>query len=203
MLDFIVSQNSAIAALAIVVAILVALQTLFGPAANRRRAQRLTRKSLVLSGPELSGVAFYARSCELRFELSNAGESPAVVRAIRLRVSRTRASGTTRPVEVAAPITVHQNRVELRPDRSEYDVRARTYGPDLPPLTFAPGETEAFVVKLVSNEAYEYEFVVLIDWFSTRDPRNHRQLTSEALTVDFPRADSERQRTTRRDESTG
>jgi len=190
-IDFLVGKTGVIAAIAVVLALLVALNALLRPVLENARKRRTERGALVLTSPVLSELVSYSRSCELRFEVSNAGANPVVVTAVRLRVLRQGPSPSSRATKVAAPVTVHQHRVELKEGKDDYDIRARTYGPGLPPLSFSSGEVEAFLVKLVSKCPREYEFVVELDWYDAKKPTEPHTLSSGALVVDFPFTDEE------------
>jgi len=169
-----------------VVALLVGLQGLIRPSLLAYRNRWEAKAHLAMTSPMLSDLSRSSRSYEMRFEVSNIGRNPAIVRAIRLRVLDDGPSTEPRETVTEAPLTVHQHRIEFHPDKKEYDVRSRQYGPKLPPLSFHEGETEAFVVKLVAAKPHRYAFRLELDWYDARAPDVVRCLYSDRVLVDFP-----------------
>jgi len=185
-IGWLTSSKGAFAAVAALVALLVGLKTLVGPAVARRRAAREAAGSLRLIQVDIGTLYPWQRSRELRFQVSNAGRSTCVLTAVRLRVTASRESEQERHTIAGAPVQVHKYRIELEPDKTEYDVRSRLFSPAEPPLSVAEGETEAFVVKLISQLPRWYEIVISLDWFDTKTPDETHCLTSEPLEADFP-----------------
>jgi hypothetical protein len=187
-IHWLTSGTGVFAAIAAVIALLVGVYTLVGPVLSRRQAQKDAAGSLRLSAVDLGPVSRSSRSCELRFKVTNAGTSPCVLTGIRLHMNACDRSDRACQFKVEAPITVHKHRIELEPAISDYDIRSRKFAPALPPLSLARGETEAFLVKLVSHEPYWYEFVIIIDWFDTLNPDLLNSQTSESIRVEFPQS---------------
>ena len=184
--DFFTSAGGIFATVAAIVGLLAALQTLVRPVISTRTARRQARASIELARPRVGAVAQSSNSCELQFELVNTGGHPAIVTSIRLVVDAARPS-TTEVVSVPeAPLAVRRHRIELEPATREYDVRSGIFSPDAPPLSFADGEAEAFVVKLVSRVSHHYKFHVEIDWYDAKHPHESRSLRSDPLEADFP-----------------
>ncbi|MFD5841930.1 hypothetical protein [Streptomyces chartreusis] len=185
-LDFLTSTTGVVPALVVLVGLVAAVVGVVRPSLSDRRTRRESRAALVFSEPWLTDVATWSRSCELRFMVSNSGKSTVILRAVRLVVLNREPSRSLRQTEPAAPVVVHKHRVELRPDRDEYDIRSRMFGGSAQPLSYAQGETEAFIVKLVSREPYRYEFRLDLEWFDATTPARAQVASSDPLTVDFP-----------------
>jgi hypothetical protein len=185
---WVTSNTGLFATIAAILAVLVSASTLIQPILSYRKSRKDVPGSLRLSGVELGIVSRSSRSCELRFTVSNSGTSPTVLTGIRLHVNACGRSERMRKLKVQAPLVVHKHRVELDPAISDYDIRSRKFAPALPPLSFARGETEAFLVKLVSHDPHWYEFVVIVDWFDTLNPDLPKHQTSESMRVDFPQS---------------
>ncbi|MFF4062609.1 hypothetical protein ACFYZ8_41300 [Streptomyces sp. NPDC001668] len=185
-LDFLTNKTGVVSALVVLVGLVAATVGVVRPTLSDRRARRELRAALVFSEPWLTDVATWSRFCELRFMVSNSGKNTVVLRAVRLVVLSREPSRTLRQTEPAAPVVVHKHRVELCPDRDEYDIRSRMFGRSAEPLSYAQGETEAFIVKLVSREPYRYEFRLDFEWFDATTPARTQIASSDALTVDFP-----------------
>jgi hypothetical protein len=185
-LDFLTSETGVVPALVVLVGLVAAVVGVVQPSLSDRRTRRESRAALVVSEPWLTDVATWSRSCELRFMVSNSGRNTVILRAVRLVVLHREPSRTLRRTEPAAPVAVHKHRVELRPDRDEYDIRSRMFGSSEQPLSYAQGETEAFIVKLVSREPYRYEFRLDLEWFDATTPTQVQIASSDPMTVNFP-----------------
>lgn len=184
--DFFTSTGGIFAAVAAIVGLLAALQTLVRPIVSTWATRRRALASIGLARPQVGAVAPSSNSCDLQFELVNTGERPVIVSSIRLVVDAARPS-TRQVVSVPeAPLAVRRHRVELDPATREYDVRARMFSAETPPLSFVEGEAEAFVVKLVSGVSHHYTFHLEIDWYDAKLPHESNCLRTDALDVDFP-----------------
>ncbi|HEV2126810.1 MAG TPA: hypothetical protein VGW38_28980 [Chloroflexota bacterium] len=187
MSDFFTSSTGLFATVAAFVALLLAIQNLVRPHLVARRELREAAPFLSFSKPHVTDVAASALTCELRFELVNAGGGVAVVTAISVQVNECRDAVSTVVSVPESPLSLHVHRVELSPDTRVYPVRARTYAPDAPPLSLAAGEAEAFLVKLVSVVPQLYEFELQAEWYDVRLPDVTRALSSESRSVEFPK----------------
>ena len=156
------------------------------PLLKDRRAAAASTAELRFGGVEVSAMAAEQRACDLRFTLMNAQGSTAVVDRLVVDVTASALSLTVRETETKAAVTVREHRVELAPGVREYDVRKRTFGPELPPLSYAAGDPEAFVVRLLSRQPQRYELTVMASWYDVRSPERRRELRSELISVDFP-----------------
>jgi hypothetical protein len=110
----------------------------------------------------------------------------AIAVAVRLHVIERKPSTVVVQTITEAPLRVNQHRVKLQGDKDVYDIRARTYGAALPPLSFDKGEVEAFVVKLASDEPQRYTARVEVDWYKVKTPSESMTSQSEAVIIDFP-----------------
>jgi hypothetical protein len=141
---------------------------------------------LSFSGVVLTPPPPHSTAATLRFQLMNVGPVKVVMQRLELLVDAHRPSETLRMVELGAPIPEHHHLVELDPDTAEYDVRATTFGPPAPLLSFVQDEVESFVVELTSTQPHWYAFRLRARWYDTRSPTQVRVAESERLEVDFP-----------------
>jgi hypothetical protein len=178
--DFFTSTGGIFATVAAIVGLLAALQALVRPIVSTRTVRRRARASIELARPQVGAVAPSSNSCDLQFELVNTGGRPGIVTSMRLVVDASHPS-TMQVVSVPeAPLVVRRHRVELDAATREYDVRARMFSADAPPLSFADGEAEAFVVRLVSRFSHHYAFHLEIDWYDAKLPHEPQCLRSDA-----------------------
>lgn len=184
--EFFTSKEGIFAATGGLVSLLAAFLGIVRPIAQRRREKAAAKAKLEITEPILTPPPEHSQIGEVRFELSNAGSSKAVLRALRIVVTDHGPSETLRMVRPGAPVTVHSHRVELDPAKSEYDVRSPVYAADTPPLSFEEGEVEAFVVRLVSTEAQWYRFRLVAEWYDAKRAKAIRKVESGELEIDFP-----------------
>jgi hypothetical protein len=185
-IDDLTSRTGLIAALVVVVGLLLAVQNLVRPYLVARKEAKAARPRLFVSPPLISELAEYGRVRELRFEVGNAGKGTALMRSLRLRVSELGVSEEVRETVTAAPVAVHAHRVEMRPDKLEYDVRGRTFAPEQPPLSFGEGEADAFVVKVVSREPYWFRARIEAEWVDLANPEEVMSTVTEEHLLEFP-----------------
>src|SRR5262249_16605307 len=136
---------------------------------------------------EIGELAPWGARREMRFELVNSGKRALIVTAIKLRILDHGECEESRRTKVAAPVTVYKHRVELRPDKTEYDIPGHLYSHKLPPLQYAPDEVEAFLVSLVARQPHWYLARVVTHWYDTHDPNATRITESQDLLIGFPR----------------
>jgi hypothetical protein len=185
-LDFLTSDTGLFAAIAAAVGVVAAVVGVVQPILARRRESREARANLAMTSPLLSDLSLSSNSYDLRFEMTNTGVHTAVAVAVRLRVLERGPSTTVVPTVTEAPLRVNSHRVKLRPEHDLYDVRARAYGPALPPLAFADGEAEAFSIKLVADEPQRYVIRIEVEWYDTKNPAHVCALLGKPVEVDFP-----------------
>ena len=185
-LRFFDSRDGIFAAVVAAVGLIAAFMGLIRPYLSERRARKTAKAAVVLTEPLLSYLSNSSRSCELRFELANGGKSTAVVTSVFLEVLSHHASSALRATLTEAPIVVYEYRIELHPDTQAYDIRPRLFGPQVPPISLAEGEVEAFVVKLVSPKPHWYEFRIAAEWYDSKLPSAPRIVRTSPLSVDFP-----------------
>lgn len=186
LVKFLTSQTGVFAAILAVLALVTGVVALVQPVLARRRTNHDSRAALAITKPVLSDLSRSSNSYDLRFEVANTGGAAAVALAIRLRVLEHSASTAVEPSVTEAPLRVHQHRVKLHPDQDLYDVRARTYGPAMPPLSFAQAEVEAFVVKLVADQPQQYIVQIEVEWYDATSPSAIRTTHSTPTKVEFP-----------------
>lgn len=182
MIDWIVSQTGIVAAVLVLLAFAGGIQTLLRPWLDRRGA----RPRLYVTPPDISELAEWGRLRELRFHIGNSAKGTAIVGSLRLLVSTHGESKEVRETMTSAPVTVHTHRVEISPDKAEYDVRGRLFGPEQPPLSFSEGEDEAFVVKVVSRDPHWYRIRIEAAWVDVATPDVPRTVATDELFLDFP-----------------
>ena len=119
--------------------------------------------------------------------VTNTGKSKAVMRALRIQVLDRTPSAAEFETVPEAPMRVNEHRVELIEGKDVYDIRARAFGPALPPLSFEEAEAEGFVVKMVSMELMQYELQVEAEWYDAKEPKEVHTVSSEVFILDFPR----------------
>jgi hypothetical protein len=179
----------------IVAAILVVLSVLgfgFTWVVKPLWARRKNMSNVVVSGLQVSDLAVWGNECEVRFELVNTRGGSALVRELKLRVLSARATDSRRETVTSSPVSVHTHRVELRPGKSDYDIRAKSFREDLPPLRLDAGEPEAFVVKIVTRESHWYSLVIEAGWCDLSRPAAGQTASSEPFEIDFPTATGSR-----------
>ncbi len=144
---------SVVGALALAGTVVGIVAAISGAIYTRRRDHRADAREpadLRLGSWDVSAIRPEKRAFDLRFTVSNTGRRSAVMDGLIVEVIASRPSPTVRTTQTLAPINVSQHRVELHPGARRYDVRRRAFGPDMPPLSFPGGETEAFVITLAS-----------------------------------------------------
>jgi hypothetical protein len=184
--DFLTSKTGVFAAAVALIGLVASFVSLVKPALTRMREKREGRALLTITQPHLSGLSASSNSYDLRFEIANTGGGPAVALAVRLRIIERAPSTVTVPTITEAPLRVNQHRVKLEGDKDVYDIRARTYGATLPPLSFGKEEVEAFVVKLVSDEPQRYTARVEVNWYQVKTPSDSKTSHSETVVIEFP-----------------
>jgi hypothetical protein len=185
-IHFVTSQSGIIAAVVVLVGLAVAVQGLIRPWLADRRDVRNKRPRLVISTLQLSDLKPYSRSRELRFTIGNAGGGEALMTSLRLRVVDHGSSEELRQTVTAAPIDVYEHRVEFKPGKDVYDIRARAFGPAAPPLKYTEGSVDAFVVTLVAKEPQWYRVNVEADWCDVKVPASACDCNSDEVIADFP-----------------
>jgi hypothetical protein len=190
LLGFLTSKTGVFAGVAALVTLLGGVVGIARPWWQGRQSRQAELASVRITSPHLSELSRSSNAYELRFEIANVGGRPAVAIAVRLVVLSRSPSTVMVPTHTEAPLRVNQHRVKLVPGRSTYDVRARAYGPSLPPLSLGEAEVEAFLVKLVADEAQRYEAVIEVDWYDAKAPEDVRTARSSSLEIDFPPRES-------------
>jgi hypothetical protein len=183
---FLTSKTGAFAAVVAFLGLVTTAIALVKPLFTRRREKREGQAQLVVTQPHLSKLSASSNSYELRFEMVNSGGAQAVALAVRLRVVSRKPSTVIVPTVTEAPLKVNQHRVSLQPDKDLYDIRARTYGASLPPLSLDKGGVEAFVVKLVSDKPQLYAARVEVEWYDVKSPGKNQTSLGEEVSIDFP-----------------
>lgn len=177
------------------IAALVGIVSAIGGATYQLRRDRRTDAAepanLQVGSWDVGPVRPEKRQCELRFVVVNGGRRGVVLDELLVEVLASRPSASVRRLDVRAPVDVHEHRVELRPGPQVHDLRRRAFAPDVPPLAVPGGGGEAFVVALLSAQPQEYELQVVCGWHDTATPAERRELRSDVLVVDFPRATTE------------
>lgn len=191
-IQFLTSKTGLFAALVAIVGLVAAVAGLIRPTLDRRRAARAAKAALTLTEPFLSELSASSNSYDLHFEITNSGGSSAVAVAVRLRVLQRLPCTAFVPSFTEAPLRVNRHRVKIQADKDLYDVRARAYGSSAPPLAFAATETEAFVVKLVSDESQHYSIRIEVEWYDAKSPGTSRTAHSLPVDVDFPPREARR-----------
>ncbi|MFG6432052.1 hypothetical protein [Roseateles sp. LYH14W] len=194
MLDFINSKTGAFAAISTVVALAYALWR-FWTEYQKREADKvdadkkrsLAAQGLAIADVHLSALDPAANACRLQFVVTNMGSAQHIMSTLRLHVTARREIDTSAPSVTMAPLNVHQHRVCLLPDKDVYDIRERVFDKDNPPLTLAHAETEAFVVKLVSEETMRFVFYVEVGWYAAAEPGRTGTGRTDSLEVAFPK----------------
>jgi hypothetical protein len=186
LIAFFTSKTGVVAAVTVLLGLIASIVGLIKPILARQREKRAALRGLRITAPHLSKLSRSSNSYDLTFEIANTGQTAAVAVGVRLcvldRASTTRVS----PTVTEAPLHVNQQRVEFRPDKDVYDVRARAYGPGLPPLSFKPDEVEAFVVKLVAAKPERFTARIEAEWYRVEQPDKIETCQSEAFSVEFP-----------------
>lgn len=194
MLDFINSKTGAFAAFSALVALAYALWRFWTEyqkrAADKAEADKkrsLAAQGLAIADVHLSALDPSANACNLQFVVTNMGSAQLIMSTLRLHVTARREIETSAPSFTRAPVDVHQHRVCLLPDKDVYDIRERVFGKGNEPLTFAPAEAEAFVVKIVSEQTMRFVFYVEVGWYAAAEPGRTGNGRTDALEVAFPK----------------
>ena len=190
MVDIIKFLTSPGGIFASLMAILGLIATVFGilqPFIDRRRECRESKAQLHIADLQLSPLSRSSNSYEMRFVITNVGQSKAIMRRLLIRVLNRIASTATVATVPEAPLRVHVHRVELIEGNNLYDLRSRAFGTALPPLSFEEAEAEGFVVKIVSREHMQYELRVEAEWYDAKDPEQLQTLRSGSVLLTFPR----------------
>src|SRR5579862_1119413 len=103
---------------------------------QRHRDQQAQRPNVQIAKVEVGELSPWSSSCELQFVLINARGGVGVLKALRLSVLESGSITEARPVYPGAPNAVRQHRVELKPGVNLYDIRARMFSVEQPPLHF-------------------------------------------------------------------
>lgn len=185
-IQFLTSPGGIFAAVAAVLGVIATIQGIVRPYFDRRRERKEAKARLEIADLQLSELSHSSNSYEVRFVVMNTGKSKAVMRALRVQVLGH--SPSTAEVETVpeASIRVNEHRVELVEGKDVYDIRARTFGPTLPPLSFEEAEAEGFVVKMVSMELMRYELQIKAEWYDAKEPNEVQTIMSEVFLLDFP-----------------
>lgn len=184
---FLTSPGGAFAAVAAVLGIIATVQSIVRPYLDRRRERKESKARLEIADLQLSELSRSSNSYELRFVVTNTGKSKAVMRALRIQVlDRTPSTAEVETVP-EAPMRVNEHRVQLIEGKDVYDIRARAFGPALPPLSFEEAEAEGFVVKIVSTELMRYELQLEAEWYDAKEPKQVQTVPSGVFLLDFPR----------------
>ncbi len=148
--ESVTSKTGLVAAVVVLVGLAAAVQGLARPWLTDRRESRAKLPGLAISALQLSALKPYASIRELRFTISNTGGGIGLLTTLQLRVLSHGPSEEPRETVVAAPIDVYEHRVELNVSEDIYDIRGRAFGSAAPPLKYAEGAVDAFVVTLVA-----------------------------------------------------
>lgn len=187
MWEFIVDENGWFAALVIVLGLIFGIAGVIQPWLKGWLDRKREAAHIAISSLDVSDLVVWGRARELRFTLSNSGRRVTILTALRLVVTDHGDTTEQRRTITSAPIEVHEHRVELRPEETDYDIRRRRFTSDLPPLELRENESVAFVVKLVSPQSHWYRFVVVVNWTAVESPDRSRTTTSEEVRAVFPR----------------
>lgn len=185
-LDFLTSKVGLFAGVLAILALAATVQTLIRPWLLDRRESRRSVARLDIADVSLGDLSKSSSSRDLRFCLTNGGNRGAVLVDLIVSVSASRSSHKELFTETEAEVPRRIHRVDLRPGARDYDIRARRFGPEPGLLTFAPGETEPFLVRLTSVDAECYELRVVASWFDTGESSVSRRAETVTLTADFP-----------------
>jgi hypothetical protein len=191
MVTWLTSPTGIFAAIIAIVGLLGGLAVLLTPAWTSWRSRAKVRTSITIAQFEFGELSRSSRSRELRFLVVNSGINKCVLNSIRFVVDAHGESRTLRNTVSEAGVTVHKHRVELEPEKVDYDIRSRAFGPKLPPIALDPGESEAFLVKVVSRKPYWYEVRVVVDWLDTTEATKTHLSSSDMTHIDFPRSAEE------------
>lgn len=191
--EFFTSKSGIFAAIVTVFGLAVALWKFSTDLADRRlkkaekeAAAKRSGQGLEIVDQQLSELSLSSNAYDLRFLVTNTGSSRLIMRALRLHVtSRSEVQGP-RNSYTMAPLKVHKHQVRLGPGEDVYDIRKRHFGRGNEPLAFDPGEAEAFVVKLVSDETKLYSFHVETEWYGAANPDKTGTARSTSLDAEFP-----------------
>lgn len=186
MVTWLTSTTGIFAAIVAVVGLLGGLVVLLSPLNTSWRRRRRNRKSIVITRLDIGELSKSSDSRDLRFQVVNSGSTRCMLQSIRLVVDAHGVSEQPRHTRPEAGVVVHKHRVELAPGKDNYDIRSRAFGPRLPPIALDPGESEAFLVKVVSREHQWYKLRVVADWFDSKDVTTVRPASSDLAYVDFP-----------------
>jgi hypothetical protein len=186
LIRFLTSPTGIFAAVVAVVGLAATIYGVIRPQVVQRRTRREGRAKLAIFDLDLDDLAAWGSIREIRFKITNSGGASLVMTSLQVRVMEAFPSQTTRTTDVAAPVVVYRHRVALEPDSHVYDLLRRRFGPDSPPLSLTPGETVAYIVKLVSKKPYIYRLRVEADWFDTTRPDKPSHCHTDTLTADFP-----------------
>ena len=184
--ESVTSKTGLVAAVVVLVGLAAAVQGLARPWLTDRRESRAKLPGLAISALQLSALKPYASIRELRFTISNTGGGIGLLTTLQLRVLSHGPSEEPRETVVAAPIDVYEHRVELNVSEDIYDIRGRAFGSAAPPLKYAEGAVDAFVVTLVAKEPQWYLIRVDASWCDVKALGESRCSTSDEVVADFP-----------------
>lgn len=193
MLEFLTSKTGVFAAIVALVSLAVALWKFYtdfvdreAKKAEKEAAARRSSQGLAIVDQQLSELSLSSNAYDLQFLVTNTGSSRLIMRALRLHVSARSEAQRPRTSYTMAPLKVFKHQVRLGPNEDVYDIRKRHFGRGSEPLAFDPGEAEAFVVNLVSDETKRYSFHVETEWYGATEPDKTGTARSASLDAEFP-----------------
>jgi hypothetical protein len=184
---FLTSNKGFVAAIVVALGIIVSILNILRPILQRRRELKEAHAKLKIADIQLSTLSRSSNSYEVRFMITNVGKSKAVMRELKMRVLGRSASAAVVETIPEAPMRVNVHRVQLIAGKDLYDIRARAFGPALPPLSFEEAEGEGFLVKMVSREVTRYELRVEAQWYDAKKPNVIHTAYSKEFFLEFPR----------------
>lgn len=184
--QFLTGEAGIFAAVVAALGLVAAVVALVRPFTEQRRKNAEEAGQLEIIGTHIGVLYEWSNTREMRFTISNAGNRPVILLALRVHVDSCSPSETVHQTRTAAPVDVYQHRVELSADRSTFDIRERTFGGQRGPLNFEKGETSAFMVKLVSRSTLVYKLRVEAEWYDIGKPQDIQETHTEYIDVDFP-----------------
>lgn len=140
--------------------------------------------NLRLANPEIKEFD-WRDAKELRFQLINDGEATVVVTSMKLVISHCAPSKKLKMIRPGAPLTVYHYRVNLDPDRTEYEIISPLYTEEKPLFSYKTGEADSFLVTLSSSKAYWYELSIVVQWYDSNNPQEVKMTQSHKLRVEY------------------
>ncbi|MFX1365574.1 MAG: hypothetical protein ACFFCE_06595 [Promethearchaeota archaeon] len=154
------------------------------------KEQHRTSALLKITNLNLSGTN-YSETKELRFQLVNDGKTTVILKTMKLTISECGPNKNLRMIVPGAELQVYEYNLDLDPNQSEYEIISSNYTKEKPPLFYKNGEADAFLIKISSQQAYWYQFSILVIWYSTDKPNEIRNTQSREMRIEFSKTEPE------------